>query len=230
MTDHRNPSKRTTAISLNVIETYDDLAADERVQSALASVRVRRVYGAMLLHREQDLYVAETDRHRGLQDHIRERLLGERFSLDDAEEWAYRNWYKALTRIDDSLDDEAENFLCDEAVAIALAYRDTGIPNDEAFAWSSRSVSATDAVRIRQHGWNPHAYSTLLAYCFQQAPHMEEADNWIASPVAWWRVLRYLRAGFGPREALDLEARRTAGEDVDPAIDLLISLTAPETP
>ena len=116
--------------------------------------------------------------------------------------------------------------LCDEVVGAALEYRETGMPVDEAFGWVKRSISAPYAMHNRRHGWSPEAFSTLTRLCMEAATNNE--DEWVAAPVGWWRAIRYLQAGVHLPEALEFERRRLDGEDVDPAIDLLIALMAPE--
>ena len=192
-----------------------------------ARALLRRLYGATVFHREHDLYVADPGRGRHLQDAIRLRLRAQRFDRHDAEEWAFRNWSRWLIPEGESFNEEIDPSLSSEVVKQALAYRETGIPNDEAFAWTIRRVSAPNAVRLRSQGWHPHAYSTLLTRCFLSAPDIEDAAGWIESPIVWWRALRYLEAGSRLPEALDLEDRRLAGEGIDAAIDLLIGLAAP---
>lgn len=47
--------------------------------------RFKNIYGRMLLHRPNDLYVCELDDGAGLQDLTRTHLLAARFSFDDAD-------------------------------------------------------------------------------------------------------------------------------------------------
>lgn len=187
-------------------------------------VSLRDLYGERLLHRPQDLYVAPDTQGRQLQDQIRAALRSERFDEDDSDEWAFRNWRARIMFPRDLDEASLDQWICDRVVNAALSYRDTGIPNDEAFGWVIRYVSATHAVHIRQHGWNPEAYSALLRACNQQAPAIENADAWIEAPIAWWRVLRYVEAGLRVSEALGQENRRVEGVGVDAAIDMLIGL------
>jgi len=183
----------------------------------------------MLLHREHDLYVAEKNRGRALQDLIRNRLRTDRFSKDDADEWAFRNWYRWLIPAGEPFNEEDDPWVCEQVVEAALAFRRTGMPIDGAFAWTIRDVTATKAVRARQQGWNPHAYSTLLTLCSEQTPDNGSAGAWVESGIAWWRALRYLQARIGLREALAHEERRHHyGDDVDTAVDLVLALTDAE--
>lgn len=93
-------------------------------------------------------------------------------------------------RPDTALQRPPRPLVCDQAGQAALSYRETAIPNYEAFAWTIRSVSATHAVHIRHHGWTPKTYSNLLALCIQQTPEIDAADEWIGSPIVWRRALR----------------------------------------
>lgn len=77
---------------------------------------------------------------------IRTRLRAERFDEDDCDEWAYRDWRKVLAHPRDMFDESRDQSMCDRVVEAALAYRDTGMPIDEAFAWTIRSISANLAV------------------------------------------------------------------------------------
>lgn len=188
---------------------------------------VRGDHGESVLHREEDLYVADYEHGRDLQELIRARLLAERFSETDAAEWAFRRWSLWLgagqtRRYNDGLDDR----LCEVVVQAALAYRETGIPTDEAVAWVVRSINAEFAVHLRRCGWNPRTYSTLLRLCSQKPHSIGDSDRWTDSGIVWWRVLRYLRTGVRMEEAIDMETRRTHGKDIDTAIDVLIALRA----
>ncbi len=53
---------------------------------------------------------------------------------------------------------------------------------------------------------------------------------WVDAPIPAWRVLRYIKAGLAVTEAIALEERHRAGEDIDAAVDTLIGLTSPERP
>ncbi|MBB6627490.1 hypothetical protein H5V45_09160 [Nocardioides sp. KIGAM211] len=223
MTEDERSRTRTEPVHLDPDEVVQHRPVDGEVQATSRSVRIGSLYGVMLLHRDHDLYVAENRRGRNLQDLIRARLQAERFSDDDAQEWAFRNWCRWLVDPRDSFDGD-DSWFCDQVIQAALAYRDTGIPIDEAFGWTIRSVSARDAVRLRAHGWNPDAYSTLATYCMNQGAELEEADTWVESRIVWWRALRYLEAGLRLPEALVQETRRLEGADIDPAVDLLIAL------
>lgn len=218
--------RRMTAIPLDPDELVRSHREDDQPPPG-ARALLLRLYGATVFHREHDLYVAEKGRGRHLQYAIRVRLRAQRFERHDAEEWAFRNWYRWLIPEGESFNEEIDPSLSSEVVKQALAYRETGIPNDEAFAWTIRGISAPDAVHLRNCGWNPQAYNTLLTRCFLLAPDVEDAAGWVESPIVWWRALRYLEAGSRLPEALDLETRRLAGEGIDAAIDLLIGLTAP---
>lgn len=194
-----------------------------------------RAFGRLLIHREQDLWVANAENQRRLQDLIRDRLLAERFDIDDAEEWAYRYWSMWLDRLQ-SLDESTgrehiDARLAETVVTVALEYRATGMPVDEAFGWANRSLSASYAVHIRNNGWNPDTYTALTTLCLEGAADgdpnwVDDTDQWIDAPIAWWRALRYLQTGFSVEEALDHEARRLGGEDVDAAMDVLLGLNA----
>lgn len=213
------------ALPVNPDEPIANVTPGGDPSDAVATgLRFRHVYGAMLLHRDHDLYVAEADHGRHLQHLIRDRLLAERFSLDHADEWALRNWRKWLSPVGKTYSDHDDPRLCDKVVDAALEYRETGMPIDEAFAWVTRSISATYAVHSRSHGWNPEAFSTLIRLCIEAVADNE--DEWVEAPIVWWRALRYLQAGLHLPEALEQERRRLDGEDIDPAIDLLLALTA----
>jgi len=192
--------------------------------SATASgTRYRDIYGASLIHRPHDLWVATDGVSRDLQGLIRQRLLAERFGPDDADEWAFRDWHTLHVRAGSTYRDANNPRLCDRVVELAIAHRDHGIPNDEAFLWVAQSIDATDAAHYRNNGWNPDTYRTLVSPWWPKgAPSTPEA--WIEAPIPAWRALRYLRAGLTLTEALAQEERRHAGEDVDPAIDLLVGL------
>lgn len=194
--------------------------------TAVASgTRYRDIYGAMLVHRPHDLWVATDDTSRDLQDLIRLRLHAQRFSLDDADEWAFRDWHMLFVRAGSTYCAENNPRLCDKVVELAIAHRDHGIPNDEAFLWITLFVNAADAVHYRNDGWTPDTYRTLLSRRWpKETPTTPEA--WIEAPIPAWRALRYLRAGLTLTEALAEEKRRHAGEDVDAAIDLVLGLTA----
>lgn len=195
-----------------------------------SDVLFRFVYGEMVLHRPHDLWVAPTDRGRHLQDMIRTRLLAERFSPDDAAEWAYRHWRSVFRTINDLYDEHDDEWMCHEVVENARAYRDAGMPVDEAFLWVRMRMEPDYAVHCRSHGWCPEAYSLLIRLCVDQvvhsAPYTRIADTsgWVEAPIVAWRSLRYLQAGLSLAEALEQERRREAGEDVDAAVDLLIAL------
>lgn len=191
---------------------------------ALGVLQVCNVFGDLLLHRTEDLWVATEGVDRRLQELIRRRLLAERFDVDDAEEWAFRNWRLWLA-IPIDLDGEPQDrWICDQVTSIAGVYRDTGMPNDEAFAWAIRSINANYAVYLRRQGWNPDTFGTLTGLCLESATDQDEA-HWVAAPIVWWRVLRYLLAGMTLAEALAHEQRRLEGEDIDSAIDVLLALT-----
>ncbi|WP_028638643.1 hypothetical protein [Nocardioides sp. URHA0032] len=224
------------ALPLDPDSSVQYRTVDDEPDPSANSVRIRYLYGSMLLHREHDLFVAQSAQGRHAQDLIRTRLRAERFSTDDSDEWAFRNWRKwwSLNELAQHSIDQPDEWMCDLVVQVALAYRDTGIPNDEAFEWVIRSVSPDYALSIRNHGWNPHAYGTLCALCIQRATpdrnDDNEADRWIASPIVWWRALRYLQAGFRLPDALGQELRRRDGEDVDAAVDVLIGLRHSDQP
>lgn len=197
--------------------------------AVVTGTRYRDIYGASLIHRPHDLWVATDDVSRDLQDLIRQRLLAERFSPDDADEWAFRDWHTLHVRAGSTYRDANNPRLRDRVVELALAHRDHGIPNDEAFLWVAQSVDATDAAHHRNHGWNPDTYRTLMSRWWRKgSPSAPEA--WIEAPILAWRALRYLRVGLTLTEALTQEERRLAGEDVDSAIDLLIGLAPRRRP
>lgn len=223
----RNP-RRTEPIPIDP----DDILHYQSVDGGTdpqTTIRVRHLYGELLLHREQDLYVAPVKKGRSLQDLIRNRLIEERFDPEDADEWAFRNWIQWLNYSVKQYNEAQDAWVCDQVIQSALAYRQTGIPNDEAFAWTIRSISAEYATYLRR-GWSPYAYDTLVYLCAQiytgstSDGGLDLVDHWAGSTIVWWRVLRYLRAGLQLEEALDHEERRLNGEDVDPAIDILIAL------
>ncbi|MDN4161084.1 hypothetical protein [Nocardioides abyssi] len=128
---------------------------------------------------------------------------------------------------------ERDQSLCEQVVKAAVAYRDTGMPIDEAFPWNIRWVSAKCAVYNRQRGWNPDAYSTLVALCAAQMRRWPDhsrpdEDAWVESSIPAWRTIRYLKAGLTLAESIEQEERRAAGDDVDGAIDTLIGLRQPD--
>lgn len=191
------------------------------------------IYGTMLIHREHDLYVAPPEGAKPLQEMIRMRLLALRFSADDADEWAFRDWRECLDASRDLGDKQRDQALCEKVAQAAVAYRDSGMPIDEAFAWTIRSISANLAVYNRQRGWNPDTYSTLVALCASEQVRTPERTRphesaWVDAPIPAWRVLRYIKAGFAVTEAIALEERHRAGEDIDAAVDTLIGLTSRE--
>lgn len=215
---------------LNADEHYGSVTPGGDPAEAVATGgRHSNLYGTMLIHREQDLYVAPSEGAKPLQEMIRKRLLALRFSADDADEWAFRDWRRLLRP--DRFHGRDDLRLSDQVVQAALEYRDTGMPIDEAVAWTVRSVSAGLAVYNRRRGWNPHTYSTLVSLCMgkaRQSPSGYRAaeDDWVDAPIPAWRALRYLKAGLTVAESIEQEGRHRAGEDVDAAIDTLLGLTA----
>lgn len=198
--------------------------ASEHPTTFAGEVRFQDLYGHMLLHRPEDLWVAPPGPIRGLQTKIRAELLRKRFSLDDADEWAYRKWTRHIAFVFGRRAYDDHDFVYAKVVEIALSYRDTGMPIDEAFVWAITPLNATHALHYRNQGWNPHSYRTLVEFCLD-SPQSEREGAWIESPVVWWRALRYLRAGLTLNEALQQEDRRVQGDDVDLAIDVLLGLT-----
>lgn len=186
--------------------------------------RAGRLHGQVSVRREHDLFVAYAEPERRWQETIRARLVSERFCPDDAIEWACRDWLTWLPRPLHPRDDEDPSSLCEPVIQAALSYRDTGIPSDEAFAWTIRSIGATYAVYLRRQGWNPVTFGNLAGLCIERGPDTDEVDEWVASGIPGWRALRYLEAGLSPAEAGAFEERRLSGEDVDAAIDVLIGL------
>lgn len=194
---------------------------------SIDGILVRNLYGKMLLHREHDLYVAEAHLGQELQGMIRDQLLAERFSDEDAREWAYRNWLQWLPLPTTVRRRDRDSYLADQVVQAARMYRETGMPVDEAFGWTIRSISAPYATSMRNRGWNPDSYTDLVNLCLarnSEPADPDETDLWIAAPIPAWRALRYLKAGLTCSEAVNYEQRRMSGEDIDPAIDTLIAL------
>lgn len=128
----------------------------------------------------------------------------------------WRRWLRSVTMVYEKRRDAR---IADEVVEMALAFRDTGMPIDEAFGWAVRGITAADAVHHRNHGWNPHTFSTLASLC-EASPSTQ--SEWVEAPLPAQRAMRYARAGLSITEALGHERRRLAGDDVDSGLDLLI--------
>src|SRR4051794_36287727 len=116
MTSHGDFHTRIQAVSLDPDHPVRYRSVDSQSEWSTDNVRLRRLYGEVLLHRDHDLYVAERALGRDLQDLIRSRLRAERFGDDDAQEWAFRHWYKWLIPTGTSFNDEVDPWVCDQVV------------------------------------------------------------------------------------------------------------------
>lgn len=222
-----DPRRLTDPFTLDLDEQVGHLAPGADPTTAFASgVRYRDVYGAMLLHRPQDLWVAPGGSGRLVQDTIGDALKGHRFSADDVDEWRFRKWHHLLPAPFAPEEEDAQRAVA-FIVEQAIAFRDAGIPNDEAFGWIILTKGADEAIHLRSLGWNPTTYTKLNDLTTRDRHGRRQ---WLTSGIPAWRVLRYLAAGLTLSEAHDQEDRHNAGEDTDPAIDLLIGLAPRRRP
>jgi hypothetical protein len=145
-------------------------------------------------------------------------LMDARFSYGDAFRWAVAS----MGRLDG------------DVAPIAVSYREFGFTAREGVAWEARHVPASLAVIWANAGWTPAQAASLQRFLDNMDPQfshfgitmfdLAQEPGWLATGIPAHRVLIYEAAGISPDEALGLEARRSAGEDIGPAVAVLAAL------
>lgn len=123
-----------------------------------------------------------------------------------------------------------------ELVALAIEYRDHGFKVVEAIRWRNHGYPPDAAAQMAARDWTPRLSVDLQVRAFvvdtaaarlhpsrgKRRPHT--AEDWLSLGLTPDITLLYLRTGHTFPEAVELEQRRSAGEDVIGALRLLEAL------